>query len=435
MNSAVELTEQNIQVTPGLMRRAIVAGSVGSIMEWYDFGIFGYFSSVISSRFFPSKDPVAALLSTFAVFMIGFIMRPLGAIVLGAYGDRVGRQKALVLSVMLMAIGTVIMSIIPAYGQIGWWAPFFLVIARLVQGFSVGGEFTTSASFLVEYSPSGKRGFNGSWSQVASGSGLLLASIIATVLSSSMSTTSLSSWGWRLAFALGIIVAIFGLYIRTKVDETPVYQKAALEKEISKSPLGEVLTKHPLKILRIIGLSICWTSAFYISLTYMPTYIKTVVHLSFTQAMLSNIFVNVIFLVLIPIMGKLSDKVGRKPMLLTSCIGFLVLSYPVFFLVNKGSLIMAFLPQVILAVFLAMFSGTAPAAFAEILPTRIRNTTLSVGYNVASALFGGTAPFIATYLIHTTNNKFSPTYYVMICAVITLLVLLTTKDRSKSQQI
>lgn len=413
--------------------RALVAGSIGNMMEWYDFAIFGYFTSIISQKFFPSTDPVASLLSTFAVYAVGFIMRPLGAFVIGSYGDRVGRKNALTLSVLLMAFSTFIMGILPGYDQIGVMAPMVLVIARLIQGFSVGAEWSVSAAFLVEYAPEGRRGFYGSWSQVSSGSGILLGSITATLLSTLLSPEALNNWGWRVAFATGLLVGFVGLYMRLKINETPKFQAVEQLNEVAKQPMLEAIRKYPKEILKVVGISMSWTVSFYITMTYLPTYMKTVIHMSFQEAMLTNIIILVFFNGILPLMGLLSDRIGRKPLLITSCLGFALLSYPAFMLINHGGFVFALLPQIVLAIFLAMFSGTGPAAFSEQFPTHIRNSALSVGYNIAAALFGGTAPLIATYLISVTNNKLAPTFYVIVCAVITLIVLIGMKDRYKEK--
>jgi MHS family proline/betaine transporter-like MFS transporter len=413
--------------------KALVAGSIGNMMEWYDFAVFGFFTSIISQKFFPSTDPVASLLSTFAVYAVGFLMRPLGAFVIGSYGDRVGRKNALTISVLLMAFSTFIMGILPSYDQIGVLAPVVLVIARLIQGFSVGAEWSVSATFLVEYAPEGKRGFYGSWSQVSSGSGILLGSITATLLSTLLTPEALNSWGWRVAFASGLLVGIVGLYMRLKINETPQFQLVEQSNEVSKQPMLEAIRKYPREILKVVGISMSWTVSFYITMTYLPTYMKTVIKMSFQEAMVTNIIILVFFNGILPLMGILSDRIGRKPLLITSCLGFAILSYPAFMLINHGGFVFALLPQVVLAIFLAMFSATGPAAFAEQFPTHIRNSALSVGYNIAAALFGGTAPMIATYLISATNNKLAPTFYVIVCALITLTVLIGMKDRFKEK--
>lgn len=415
------------------VRKAIIAGSIGNVMEWYDWSIYGFFASVISKHFFPSQDPVASLLSTFLVFALGFVMRPLGSLVLGPYGDRVGRRKALALAVILMAIGTFMIGVIPTYEQIGVAAPILLVIARLIQGFSAGAEWGSSTSFLVEYAPRNRRGFYGSWQQFSTGAGLLSGSLVSTLLILSLPATALESWGWRVAFLIGIVLGLVGLYLRMKMEDTPKFIQAEQTENVAKQPLKEMVTKHPLQVLQAIGFTISWTVSYYITFTYLPTYVKTVVHMSFGDAMLSNVIILTFFILLIPFVGALSDKIGRKPLLLLSCAGFAILSYPMFLLINRGSFFMILLPQLILALFESFFAAPGPAALAEIFPTRVRNSSLSVGYNIGVALFGGTAPFIATYLISASGNKLSPTWYVIICAVITFLVLLGLKDRYREE--
>lgn len=430
--STGRVTEQ-IMEDKKKVRKAIIAGSIGNVMEWYDWSIYGFFASTISKQFFPSKDPYASLLATFAVFAVGFVMRPLGSLVFGPYGDRVGRRKALALSVILMAIGTFLIGVLPTHAQVGILAPILLVVVRLIQGFSAGAEWGGSTSFLVEYAPKSRRGLYGSWQQFSTGAGLLVGSVVATIIISSMSTPALEAWGWRIPFIIGIMLGIVGLYLRMKIEDTPKFKEAEASHNISKQPLREMFRKHPVKILKAIGFTMSWTVSYYIFLTYLPTYIKTVVHMSFAAAMASNVIVLIFFLILVPLMGMWSDKIGRKPLLILSCLGFAILSYPVFLLLNHGGFLFILLPQFIFAIFEAMFSGPGPAAIAEMFPTRVRNSSLSVGYNIGVALFGGTAPFIATYLIHSTGNKLSPTFYVIACAIVTLLVLLGMKDRYKEE--
>jgi MHS family proline/betaine transporter-like MFS transporter len=416
-----------------MVRKAVVAGTIGNVMEWYDWSIYGLYAAIISKHFFPSQDPLASLLLTFAVFAVGFLMRPLGALFFGPYGDRVGRRKALSAAVIMMAVGTVMIGLVPTYEQIGIAAPILLVLARLIQGFSAGGEWGGSASFLVEYAPKGKRGLYGSWQQVSTGGGLLLGALVSTIFAFVLPSDILNSWGWRIPFLLGIVLGFVGLYLRLKIDDTPKFREAKEAQEIVKTPMKEIFTKHPKQFLQAVGFSIHWTITYYIFLTYMPTYINKVLNLSFSHALAANLIVLVFFMALIPFMGYFSDKFGRKPMLIGSCIGFIIFSYPVFLLIGNGGFLFVLLPQFILAIFLAMYSGPGPAALAELFPTRVRNSALSVGYNLGVALFGGTAPFIATYLISSTHNNLSPTFYVIAGSIITLLTLFTLKETHKNE--
>lgn len=411
-------------------RKAIAAGSIGNAMEFYDWGIYGYLAPIISEEFFPAGNHVAALLSTFAVFAVGFFMRPIGSLFFGPLGDKVGRKKVLSLSIILMAIGTFLIGILPTYGQIGIFAPVLLVFARLIQGFSAGAEWGSSTSFLVEYAPKNERGYYGSFQQFSTIGGMILSSLVANILVATMSSETLNAWGWRLPFIIGIVLGFVGLYMRSKTEETPKFQEAVSEGDNSKQPFKEMLLKHPKGILVAIGFTISWTVSYYILLTYMPTYIKEVQGMSYSAGLISNLIVLIFLLVFIPVSGKLSDRIGRKPLLLFSCGGLVVLSYPMFLIIGQSFFFML-LPQLILAIFLICFAGPGPAALAEVFPTRVRNSTLSIGYNIGTALFGGTAPFIATALIGWTGNKISPTFYVIVCGMITFFVILGMKDKFK----
>ncbi|GEO26510.1 MFS transporter [Alicyclobacillus acidoterrestris] len=434
MSTVASVEDKHVPFQDGkTVRKAILAGSIGNVMEWYDWSIYGFFASTISKHFFPAGNSVAALLSTFLVFALGFIMRPLGSLVFGPYGDKVGRRKALAMSVILMAIGTFMIGVIPTYEQIGNAAPILLVVARLIQGFSAGAEWGGSTSFLVEYAPRWKRGFYGSWQQFSTGAGLFFGSVVSTVIIASLSPTALDAWGWRVAFLIGIILGIVGLYLRMKMEDTPKFREVANTEHVAQRPLKEMVTKYPLQVLQAIGFTISWTVSYYITFTYLPTYIKTVVNMSFGAAMASNLIILAFFIILIPIVGALSDRVGRKKLLMLSCAGFAILAYPMFLLINRGSFVMILIPQFVLALFEAFFAAPGPAALAEIFPTRVRNSSLSIGYNIGVALFGGTAPMIATYLISSTHSKLSPTYYVIGCAVVTFFVLMGLKDRYREE--
>ncbi|MDR7316612.1 metabolite/H+ symporter [Brevibacillus nitrificans] len=431
MQPANELTYPS---EPKEIRKAVIAGAIGNVLEMYDWAIYGLYASIISNQFFPATDPTASLLLTFAVFAVGFIMRPLGSLYFGPLGDRVGRKKALSVSVIMMAIGTVLIGILPDYNQIGIAAPLLLVLARLIQGFSAGGEWGGSTTFLVEYAPKTKRGLYGSFQQVSTAGGVLLAALVSLAFSLAMTPETLESWGWRLPFIIGVVPGILGLYLRLKVDETPKFKEIEKVQEKVKMPLKEIVTKYPIPLLKSIGFTIHWTVSYYIFINYMPAYMNKVLNLPYSTALAVNVTVLVFFIMMIPIMGALSDRYGRKPLLIGSCLGFIVLSYPMFLLIGKEGILFVLLPQLVLAIFESMYSGTGPTALAELFPTKVRNTALSVGYNLAVAIFGGTAPFIATYMISVTESKISPTYYLIACSIVTLLVLLKLKE-TKSDNI
>jgi MHS family proline/betaine transporter-like MFS transporter len=410
--------------------KAVLSGGIGNVMEWYDFAVYGYLASTISGLFFPSENPLAALTNTFLLFAIGFIARPLGAFVIGHYGDKAGRKNALVLTVSLMALGTLLLGIMPTYSVIGVWAPIGVAIARLIQGFSAGGEWGGSTSFMVEYAAERRRGYIGSWQQVTVATGLLLGSITG-MFTTLLPQDILESWGWRLPFIIGaVLIGLIGFYLRLRVPETPKFVEIESAGQKSTSPLAEVIKKNYKEILLALGFTVVWTVTYYMFLTYMPSYASVVLKIPSFQAFLSSSINLAVFIILIPVFGYLSDKYGRKPFLIASSAGFLVLTYPLLYIAGFGIQYL-FLSQLIIAIMLAMFSGPGPAAIAEIFPTRVRYSGLSIGYNIAVAGFGGTAPYIASLLISTTGSRLSPAFYVIGSAAATLVTLLFIRETAK----
>jgi MFS transporter, MHS family, proline/betaine transporter len=412
-------------------RKAVIAAAIGNTLEWYDMAIYAYFAPVFSGLIFPNSDPVASLLLTFAVFALGFVVRPLGGFLFGPYGDKYGRKKALSLAIILMGVSTFLIGVLPTYGQIGMAAPILLVLFRMAQGFSAGGEWGSNTSFIVEYAPEGKRGFFGSWTQVSTAGGSLLGALVAFAVTSLFPEEAVNAWAWRIPFILGIVISIFGYYLRTKLDETPKFKELSKKEVHSKTPLKDLFKYHKKDLFIIFGFTVHWTSSYYLLLNYMPTYVKTVMKIPYNVALLINVIVLAFFILIVPLIGALSDKIGRKPILIVSAFGFIVFSYPLFTLMADAGLFLIIVCQLILALFLACFSGPGPAAIAELTSTRVRSSALSIGYNTATAAFGGTAPFIATYLISITGNNFSPTFYVIGCAAITLVVLFLLRDPFK----
>jgi MFS transporter, MHS family, proline/betaine transporter len=409
-------------------REAIIAGAIGNALEWYDFAVYGYFVSTISKLFFPGTDPIASLLATYLVFGVGFVMRPVGSILFGIYGDRHGRRKALSAVIFLMAISTVAIGLLPTYGEVGVMAPILLVAARLLQGLSAGGEWGGSTAYIVEYAPEGRRGFIGSWQQFSVGSGFLLGSLSGTVMSFVLSPEALTSWGWRVPFLLGIVVGGVGAYLRWRLPDTPKYTDIEEHHDLAHAPLKEAITKYPRETLTAFGITLHNTAAYYISLLYMTGYFVTVGKLPQPTAQLIGTVCLAVFVTLIPFTGMLSDRIGRRPLLMASCIGYAVLSYPLFVMGSSGIASLAFLAQFLMVVFQSLYAGPCPAAYAELFPTRVRYTALSIGYNIAVALFGGFAPFIATWLIRETGNPLAPAFYVISAAVITFVILTRIRE-------
>jgi MHS family proline/betaine transporter-like MFS transporter len=411
----------------------VLSGAIGNALEWYDFSVYGYLAVPISHVFFPGHS--AQLLLTFATFGVGFLMRPVGSIVLGHYGDRIGRRPALLFTVGVMSISTFLVGVLPSFAVLGIWAPLLLLLLRLVQGFSAGGEWGGSAAFLVEFARPGRRGLTGSFQQFTTVVALLAGAAAGTAVTSGMSKAALDSWGWRLPFLFGIVLGAVALYLRMRVPDTPRYEKLEEAEDVARYPLVEIFRTVRADMARLFGLTIVWTVAYYVFLTYLPTYLETDAGFSDSFSLAATMVELAFLAALIPFMGRLSDRIGRKRMLLASCVLYAVLPYPLFAAIgssghNRALVIVVVL---VLAASVSLFSGPGPAAVSEMFPTRIRYSALSIPYNVSTAIFGGFAPFIATALIQFTGNDLSMTFYVIAAAVVSFLSILTLRDRSKEE--
>ncbi len=399
---------------------------LANVLEFYDFAVYAYVAGIIGKVFFPSHDPVTSLLSAFAVFGVGYLARPLGGIVIGRIGDVRGRKPALILSFWLMAVATLATGLIPGYATIGIAAPVLIVVARILQGFSVGGEAGSSMAFIVEWASPHKRGLYGSLQQTSSTSGFLLGSAIVALISMSVSSAAMSAWGWRVPFFLGSLIGPVGLYMSRHVEETPAFRQ--LREGRARLTLPSETSPWVL-VARAFGFTILWTVAYYIFLVYMPTFTKTYAHLSQSEALWSNVVGLLAAIVVMPLVGRLSDRIGRKPLLLASCLCFFVLPYPIFSLLLSGaSLAEIMAAQVVFGVALALISGIGPATISEIFPTHNRSTLMSIGYAMSVAIFGGFAPFIATWLISVSKTPVAPVFYVMAAAVIGAIVAVPMRE-------
>ncbi len=408
-------------------RRAIAAAVVGNVLEWYDFAVYAFMATVIAKRFFPAHDEVSSLLAAFATFGVGFVIRPLGGIVIGRLGDRRGRKAALVLTVVSMAGATVAIGLLPTYDSIGVAAPLLLLVARLVQGFSAGGEWGGSTAFMVEWAPEQRRGLYGSLQQCSVAAGFLLGSAVAAAVSTFLSPQALEDWGWRIPFLLGGLLGPVGMYMRRNIDETPKFRAATAQARPT-PPAG------PWRLAaRAFGFTIVWTVAYYVFLTYMPTFLQKHAHLSRSDALWSNTVGLLVLVAMVPALGHLSDRIGRKPLLLAACAGFALLPVPLFaWLLSSPSFLEVVVIQVIFALTIALFSGPGPAAIAEIFPTRIRSTWMSTGYSLAVALFGGFAPFIATWLVERTGSPLAPTGYVIAAALVSAATIALLPETARA---
>jgi MFS transporter, MHS family, proline/betaine transporter len=431
--AAMGLSAATPDLDLGTRRRAIVSSAVGNFVELYDFLIYGLFATQIAANFFPKGHETAALLQAFAIYGVGFFMRPVGAIVIGAYGDRHGRKNALVLTVGLMAGATALTGLIPSFNSIGIAAPLLLLLCRLVQGFSTGGEWGGSATFLVEFAPPGKRGIVGSVQQFSVGLALIAGTLTAAVLNGSLSKEAMIDWGWRVPFLIGFVLAPVGLYLRARVAESPAFSRTVQKQEVARSPVLEALSTHRLPVLAAFGLSAIGTVGNYTYNIYLPTFATTKLGIVGATAYTSATVAAVVLTVLTPVMGWVSDKIGRKPLLLISAIGYGLLSWPAFSYLSgapEGTRLMVV--QSVSAVLLAMYAGPLCAILAELFPTKVRFTALSIGYGMSVTLFGGLAPFIATWLIDVTRNPVSPAYFLIFAAIVSTITLLLMKDRTNA---
>ena len=396
------------------MRSTVLAGMIGNAVEWYDYGLYGYLAPVLATLFFPAKNALNSLMATFGVFAAGFLMRPLGAIAFGHLGDRLGRKKALVISVSLMAVPTGLIALLPTYAEVGAIAAVLLVLLRLLQGFSVGGEFTGSIIFLVEHAPPSRRGFIGSWAGFSTNAGCMLGAGVGALLVTVLGRQAVVEWAWRLPFLLGAMLGVVGVFLRLTVDETPRFQSLVKSEGVARVPLLEAL--HHQRRQMLTAFSLLWLSSvgFFIVFVYLPSYLGNVAGLPLHWAMLINWLAMLVVGLVIPPVGALSDRIGRKAPMLFATSGLLVLSYPLFALLAQGNFTLCLVAQCIFALLLAMLVAPLYALLVELFTTRARYTALSLGFNIATALFGGSAPLLATYMVKQTGNARSPGIYLML---------------------
>jgi MFS family permease len=421
------------QVTPKPFQ--IAAAVIGNALEWYDFIVFGFFTVIISRLFFPADSQYASLLLTTATFGVGFFMRPVGGVVLGIYADRRGRKAALLMVIALMTVAIALIGFAPTYAAIGVAAPLLIVLARLLQGFSAGGEFASATSFLVESAPAHRRGFYGSWQMVGQGLSVLIASLLGAFLTRTLAPETLESWGWRVPFLFGLIIGPVGIYIRRHLAETEAFLETR-RAPAGQQALGAMLASHIRSILACMGIVIAGTISFYVILLYMPTFARVQLHLTLDQAFVAQAISLAWMIVLIPIFGALSDYVGRKPITIAALAVYLAVTYPLFSWLNENpSFLNLVIVQVALCSVLAVFFGPLSTAFAEQFPAHVRSTALAIAYNISVMVFGGFAPFFVTWLIGATGSPVAPAFYVLFGAAVGLLAALFLKDRAREARL
>ncbi|MFD3514043.1 glycine betaine/L-proline transporter ProP [Streptomyces sp. NPDC058657] len=408
---------------PAMVKRAVKAAALGNAMEWFDFGVYSYIAVTLGKVFFPSGNPTAQLLSTFGAFAAAFLVRPIGGMVFGPLGDRIGRQKVLALTMIMMAAGTFAIGLIPSFAAIGIWAPVLLFTARLVQGFSTGGEYGGASTFIAEYAPDKKRGFLGSWLEFGTLAGYIGGAGLVTVMTALLSPQDLLSWGWRVPFLIAGPMGIIGLYLRLRLEETPAF--AALEKESrdkqkeqKKISVKEMVVGQWRAMVLCVGLVLVFNVTDYMLLSYMPTYLTEQLKYDATHGLLVVLCVMALMMCVQPFAGRASDRFGRRPVIAAGCAGFFLLSVPALLLIRQGSLFAIGLGMAALGLLLVCFTSSMPSTLPALFPTKVRYGSLSIGFNISVSLFGGTTPLVVTALIGATGDLMMPAYYMMAAAVI-----------------
>lgn len=408
-----------------------VGGAAGQVIEWYDFTIYGYFAVFLSPQFFPAHSEVASLLATFVGLLSTFVSRPLGAIVVGHFADRLGRRRILAVTIFGASISAAAIGLLPSASSIGVAAPVLVVLCRLTQGIFTGGEVPAAGSLVLEHAPARRRAFSASWVQVGAGAGSILALLVATLLSTVLPHEALAEWGWRIPFLIAAPLGAVGWFVRAKLTETPEFAKLAEHGDVARAPIVELVTnrRHLGQILRLLGVFLCGSFfAFYIFLTYVPTYLLGHAHLGERATFASALIAQCFMMCVIPPAGRLADRIGRRPVLFAAQILFVLLSVPVFLLMGLGTFGFVLLAQLAIVVPIGLHQAVQIPIMLELLPTRVRVSGGGLAFGIASALFGGTAPIFAVWLVGRTGTGTSVAIAVMVAALISMAATLVTAE-------
>lgn len=410
-------------VPAATLRRVIAAAAIGNFVEWFDFAVYGFLATVIARQFFPHDDPQAALLETFAVFAVAFALRPLGGLFFGRLGDRLGRKRTLAITILLMAGATTVVGLLPVHERIGVWAAVALTLARCVQGFSAGGEYAGACAFVMEHAPVGRRATLGSLVPVSTFSAFALAAVTAWALDAALGADAMSAWGWRIPFLAAAPLGLIGLYLRSRLGESPAFHAHQHQQGTAAThhaPVLEALRSHSAVIACLSAFISVTALSFYTFTTYFATYLQVEGGMQRAQALGVTVIALCIAVALCPLAGRYADAVGRRRTMQTVCGLVLVTVYPSFALAHGGSLPLAIL-GVSLQALAAVLSGVVTVALlSESFPTRIRYTASAMAYNLAYTVFGGTAPLMATWLIARTHSHLAPAFYLMVVALLAL---------------
>lgn len=424
-------------------RRALIGGSLGNLLEWYEFAIYAYMAPIIGPLFFDTSNPATAILATFSIYALAFFLRPVGAIVFGRWADRVGRRTSLVWIISMMTLATTLIGLLPTYAVIGIWAPVLLTLCRIVQGLCSGGEMGGAVSLMVESAPEGKRGLYGSWSFAGTTLGYVLGGGVATLLATVYSSEELVSTGWRIGFLLAAPMGVIILYLRMSIDETPYFKEISAPSNtiatheaglgasaVAQAPAATAASQHPAVVLLIsVGIVVVWNAVGHVFMVGMPSFLKHFYGMTFKDSYLLALVTGLVAALSMPLFGALSDKVGRKPILVTATTGVLVLSYPLYSMMGAG-FNLSILALAIAGILIGMLGGPMPALLCERFRTRNRATGVALSYALGVAVFGGTAPFVVTWIANATGDPLAAAYYTIACAVVSLIALSFAKGKT-----
>lgn len=415
-------------IDPRSLRKSVVAGSIGVLVHWFDWAVYAYLASTLAVVFFPEENATAGLLATFAVFAVSFLVRPIGAIIFGRLGDRLGRRQTLSIVILAMALATLVLGVLPGYDTIGLVAPILLILTRIVQGLAAGGEFGSAAAFLGEFSPAKRRGFGVSWLEFGSLLGFLLASFAVFLLNLVFNEQQIIDWAWRIPFLITVPLGFIGLYIRRKIEDTPDFKQLEALETVSEAPVKEVFQRNFKQFLQTCGMEIFMNVTFYVVLVYLLTYQEVYIGFDAGRAALLSTLASALGLIIVPLAGIVSDRVGRKPVLIVAAIALTVLSVPMFYLMTVGEDWAVFSSTLGLALILAIVLGTHAVTVVELFPTRTRQTGLSIAYAITAALFAGTAPYVLTWLLDTTGNMLVPGFFLAAVGIVGTVTVLSIPE-------
>jgi MFS transporter, MHS family, proline/betaine transporter len=407
--------------TQRLERRQLYAGAVGNVLEWYDFAVYGFLAPLIGKVFFTSGDPVTSLLAAYGVFAVGYASRPLGSILFGHLGDRIGRKPALILSMMMMGAATLAIALLPGHAEIGATAAVLLLVLRALQGIAVAGEYATSAVLLVERAPVGRRGLVGGWVMAACNLGFLLGSAVAAAVSTLLGDAAMAAWGWRIPFLLGAIFAVHVLLVRRWLEESPL---ASSREAAASLPAVEALRDHWRVMVQIVCLVMPTAVTFYICFVYASSFLTERMHVSTARALDITTLALALQVVVAPVAGLITDRVGRRPVMLFVTIAGLLTAWPLWFALHQQSLAWIVFAQLSFALINGVGWALTISIMVELAPTRIRCSASGIAYNLCLGLLGGTAPWMATWLVARTADDFAPAWYIMAISVVALIATL-----------